>query len=140
MTKETIIEKLIDQGHITIPIADDILNKRPNYAQEIKSLHTDGTVNTKEAVILLSESTTILVNEPYIPPPNYIPPTGPSWPFWSIGPDIYCAPTETTGTPPTDLGHMAAINTVQPSPTSNSGSVGTDSTSRSTLTYNQDIP
>lgn len=104
MTKETIIERLLDQGHITIPIADDILNKRPNYAQEIESLHTDGPVNTKEAVILLSDSATILVNEPatilvndpYIPPPNYIPPTGPGMPFWQ-GSDIYCGSNDTTG-------------------------------------------
>lgn len=56
MTKESIIKRLIDQGHITIRRADVILNKKPLYADEIESLHTDGPVNTVEAVILLSDS------------------------------------------------------------------------------------
>jgi hypothetical protein len=103
MTKETIIERLLDQGHITIPSADVILNKKPDYVEIIESLHTDGPVNTEEAVILLNENpTTYTPTFPFMTPntfPTNVPPYGPDQPHWR-GPDIYCAPNETPGTPP----------------------------------------
>ena len=147
MTKETIIKRLLDQGHITIPSADVILNKKPDYVEIIESLHTDGPVNTEEAVILLSDPYYEAAKFPLgtYPPniqtfPDYPAPHGPSQPTWTW-PDIYCAPNETTGTPPNDLGNTtcntikypkgtSVINTDQPGPTGNNGSVGTDGTNK----------
>ena len=140
MTKETIVERLLDQGHITIPSADVILNKKPSYVEIIESLHTDGPVNTEEAVILLSDPYYESAKFPFGTPniqtfPDYPAPHGPGQPHWR-GPDIYCGTGDNTGTPPTDLGNTTTGNCdcnrtwCKDGPTGNSGSVGTDGTNR----------
>ena len=55
MTKESIIERLLEQGHIVIQCADRILNKKGDYLQDIQDLHRDGPISTKEAVLLLRD-------------------------------------------------------------------------------------
>ena len=55
MTKESIIERLLDQGHIVMTCADRILNKKAGYIQDLESLHCDGNINTKESIRLLTE-------------------------------------------------------------------------------------
>ena len=55
MTKESIIERLLDQGHIVMTCADRILNKKAGYIQDLESLHRDGNINTKESLRLLTE-------------------------------------------------------------------------------------
>ncbi len=55
MTKESIIERLLDQGHIVMTCADRILNKKAGYIQYLQSLHRDGNINTKESLRLLTE-------------------------------------------------------------------------------------
>ena len=55
MTKESIIERLIDQGHIVMSCAGRILNKKDEYIQDIEDLHRDGNINTRESMRLLTE-------------------------------------------------------------------------------------
>jgi hypothetical protein len=56
MTKESIIQRLIDQGHIVMTCADRILNKKAGYIQDLEDLHRDGPISTSEAVTLLSDA------------------------------------------------------------------------------------
>lgn len=58
MNKETIIKRLIDQGHVSITVADSILNKRDFYVTLITELHTDGNINAEETICLLNENPT----------------------------------------------------------------------------------
>ena len=127
MTKETIIERLLDQGHITIPSADVILNKKPDYVEIIESLHTDGPVNTEEAVILLSDPYYEPAKFPFGTPniqtfPCYPPPHDSGNPTWQV-PDINCEATES------ELEQGVPGTTIK-GPTGNCGSVGTDGTNR----------
>lgn len=55
MTKETIVTRLIDQGHIVMTTADRILNKRDGYVQDIQDLHRDGQISTAESITLLKD-------------------------------------------------------------------------------------
>ena len=56
MTKESIIERLLDQGHIVIACADRILNKKAGYIQDLERLyHAQGNINAKESLRLLTE-------------------------------------------------------------------------------------
>ena len=56
MTKESIIERLLDQGHIVIACADRILNKKAGYIQDIERIfHRDSNINTKESIRILTE-------------------------------------------------------------------------------------
>ena len=83
MTKESIIERLLDQGHIVIVCADRILNKKGEYLQDIEDLHRDGPISTSEAIVLMRD--TNLSENPYQQPIF-----APSYP-WT---------PDTTGTPP----------------------------------------
>jgi|TARA_R110000822_G_scaffold95813_1_gene218640 hypothetical protein len=56
MTKESIIQRLIDQGHIVMTCADRILNKKAGYIKDLEDLHRDGPISTSEAVTLLSDA------------------------------------------------------------------------------------
>jgi hypothetical protein len=53
MTKATIIERLLTQGHIAIACAGRILNKEAGYIQDLEDLHRDGNIDANESVILL---------------------------------------------------------------------------------------
>jgi hypothetical protein len=53
MTRNSIVERLLDQGHITITWADIILNLKDRCIGRITELHTDGNINTNEAVLLI---------------------------------------------------------------------------------------
>jgi hypothetical protein len=102
MNRESIIERLLNQGHITIKWADIILNKKERCIERITELHTDGNINTNEAVLLLNENVIvpiITIPDFSCPPPNmpYIPyPPGTGTP-----PNIWCQ-TTTDGTTPPD--------------------------------------
>tara|TARA_R110000796_G_scaffold42799_3_gene105434 strand:+ start:1050 stop:1358 length:309 start_codon:yes stop_codon:yes gene_type:complete len=56
MTKQNIIIRLIDQGHIVIACADRLLNAKDSYVEDIRDLHRDGPINTTEAVVLLAKA------------------------------------------------------------------------------------
>ena len=133
MTKETIVERLLDQGHITINWADIILNRKDRYIERITELHTDGNVTTIEAVCLLIDNpTTCTPSFPLGTPnmfPNYpplIPPYQPSDPNWKA-PDIYCGPADRYGIPLQDDGTDTKITDTGKYP-------------KTTTIYNQDIP
>ena len=88
MTKNTIVERLIDQGHIVMTTADRILNKRDGYVQDIQDLHRDGPISTAESIILLSD---------LVSPPVYIQPDIITYPYnpgtSGTPPSIYCQTT-----------------------------------------------
>ena len=54
MNRESIVERLLDQSHITIMWADIILNKKDRYIERVRELHEDGNINTTEAILLLN--------------------------------------------------------------------------------------
>ena len=55
MTKERIIERLLTQGHINMECASRILTKSDGWQTDIRLLHTDGNINIKESIRLLTE-------------------------------------------------------------------------------------
>lgn len=91
-SRNSIVERLLDQGHIVIVCADRILNKKGEYLQDIEDLHRDGPISTSEAVLLLSEDTSESIN-PYIQMPMHAPPI--QWDRDQTGspPQIYCQTT-----------------------------------------------
>jgi len=104
MDRESIIERLLDQGHITIKWADIILNKKERCIERITELHTDGNVNTNEAVLLLNENVVVpRITIPSFPfgTPNIMPNSPHPFPTWpdNIPPNVYC---QTTTAPNTD--------------------------------------
>ena len=55
MTKERIVERLLTQGHITMECASRILTRSAEWQTDIRLLHTDGNINIKESIRLLTE-------------------------------------------------------------------------------------
>lgn len=96
MTKDDIVSRLIDQGHIIIKTADRLINKKDNYEQDIQDLHRDGQISTAESIILLKDAD--LYIPPYFTQPDivtlphisypYNP--GPSTPGTGNPPNVYC--------------------------------------------------
>jgi len=132
MTKETIVERLVDQGHITINWADIILNRKDGYIERITELHTDGNVNTIEAVcLLISNPTTSTPSFPF-GTPNTFPSYPPLIPPYQPGqPNIYCGPADRYGIPLHDDGTDTKIT--------DTGKTTTKYPKTTTI-YNQDIP
>jgi hypothetical protein len=56
MTRESIVTRLLDQGHITIQWADILLNKKESCIERITELHTDCNISTIEVVFLINEN------------------------------------------------------------------------------------
>jgi len=54
--KHIIIERLLDQGHITIKIADVIINNKTGKADHISDLRGDSIISNSEALILLRDN------------------------------------------------------------------------------------
>lgn len=54
--KNIIIERLLDQGHITIKIADVIINNKTGKADHITDLRGDSIISNSEALILLRDN------------------------------------------------------------------------------------
>lgn len=54
--KDRIIERLLSEGHISIQMADIIINNKGNKAEIIANLKTDGIITNWEAVTLLKEN------------------------------------------------------------------------------------
>lgn len=67
MKKSEIIERLLEQGHIVVSCADRILNQRDGYLTDIKDLHRDGPISTKETVVLLGNGSNLLEMQPGAP-------------------------------------------------------------------------
>ena len=90
ISRNSIVERLLDQGHIVIVCADRILNKKGEYLQDIEDLHRDGPISTSEAIVLMRD--TNLSENPY-QQPMYAPPI--MWDRDTTGspPQIYCQTT-----------------------------------------------
>lgn len=54
--KHIIIERLLDQGHITIKIADVIINNKTGKADHVSDLRGDSIISNSEALILLRDN------------------------------------------------------------------------------------
>lgn len=54
--KNIIIERLLDQGHITIKIADVIINNKTGKADHVSDLRGDSIISNSEALILLRDN------------------------------------------------------------------------------------
>lgn len=82
--KHIIIEKLLNQGHITIGIADKILNNKAGKVQHIADLSHDRNITNSEALILLRDSEA--PSFPFgVPNQPVMPPTYPYNPFNTPG-------------------------------------------------------
>lgn len=87
LTKEEIVGRLLDQGHIVIQCADRILNHKGGYLTDIEDLRRDGNITTSEAIVLINDNPT--PTQP-IYPPN-VPNTDWTWdpnrtgnPYWQV--------------------------------------------------------
>ncbi len=95
--KDRIIERLLTEGHITIEMADAILNNKHGKTEIISDLATDGNITKLEAVTLLKEKEsgsyipnypiqTLSWNQPITHP--YVdwstPGTSPGQPTWTV--------------------------------------------------------
>lgn len=85
--KHIIIERLLDQGHITIKIADVIINNKTGKADHISDLKGDGIITNSEALTLLrdSEAPSFPFGVPNIPNQPVMPLTYPYNPFNTPG-------------------------------------------------------
>lgn len=72
--KDSIIERLLKNNHITILMADSLLNNRDEKTSIIKTILESGYINFSEAVTLLKDVETISI--PF-GTPNQINPTNP---------------------------------------------------------------
>ena len=54
--KHIIIERLLDQGHIKIKIADVIINNKTGKADHVSDLRGDSIISNSEALILLRDN------------------------------------------------------------------------------------
>tara|TARA_R110000868_G_scaffold177747_1_gene416796 strand:+ start:592 stop:915 length:324 start_codon:yes stop_codon:yes gene_type:complete len=106
MTKETIVTRLIDQGHIIIKTADSLLNKKDGYAQDIQDLHRDGQISTAESITLLKDAD--LYIPPYFTQPDIVTLPHISYPY-NPGPSIQ----DPTGNPPNVYCQSTTLDKIQ---------------------------
>ena len=96
--KDYIVERLITQGHITIEMADILLNDRLEKSSLIADLKRDGQISVVEAITLLKDGNAPIQAQPFqtFPSMPYMPqhPINPGTgsPFWYT--------TTTSGTKP----------------------------------------
>ena len=57
--KNNIIERLLNEGHITIKMADVLLNNRTNKVDYISDLKNEGIITNMEAITLLRNDETL---------------------------------------------------------------------------------
>ena len=88
MNKETIIKRLIDQGHLRVWNAASILNLVDDYVNLVDGLHTIGNINTEEAICLLNKNPTEFIESLTLSPQAW-PPAEPGDNDWQA-PDITC--------------------------------------------------
>lgn len=78
--KDQIIERLLNQGHITIEMADILINNRLEKSTLIAELNRDGQIDVKESIILLRDEEPSIGFNPIMPPSMpYQPPFQPDW-------------------------------------------------------------
>lgn len=67
MTRNSIAQRLYEQGHIVLRMVDIILNKRTGYVQHLEDLLRDGQINTQETILLIGDDS-VEFNNPYMQP------------------------------------------------------------------------
>jgi|SaaInl74LU_5_DNA_1037368.scaffolds.fasta_scaffold13869_5 hypothetical protein len=91
--KDQIIERLLNQGHITIEMADILINNRLEKSTLIAELNRDGQINIKESIILLRDEEPYMGFNPIMPPSMPFKPYQPDWtydphrtgqPWWTV--------------------------------------------------------
>lgn len=88
--KDRIIERLLSEGHITIQMADIIINNKGNKAEIIADLKHDSIITSLEAVILLRDNEAYPI--PFEVPHQTFPimptmpwqPYNPGNPYWHV--------------------------------------------------------
>ena len=63
--KDYIVERLITQGHITIEMADILLNDRLEKSSLIADLKRDGQISVVEAITLLKDGNAPIQAQPF---------------------------------------------------------------------------
>lgn len=94
--KDQIIERLLNQGHITIEMADILINNRLEKSTLIAELNRDGQIDVKESIILLRDEEPSISFNPIMPPPSmpYQPPYVPG--TWTGDPNVGPVFTQTS--------------------------------------------
>ena len=83
--KDQIVERLLTEGHITINMADSLLNDRLEKTSTVALLREDSIISVQEAVILLKDNHELY--QPSFPPMPAMPPfpTNPYQPPFTPG-------------------------------------------------------
>jgi len=89
--KDIIIERLLMQGHITVSMADQILNNKSEKVSIIMDLSQDSIIDHRETIILLKNEECYFQqpqmpsqpfpSQPYNPP---FQPYNPNSPYWHV--------------------------------------------------------
>ena len=88
--KDQIVLRLLEQGHITVSMADSLLNNLLEKTSIITQLREDGIISTQETITLLKEEDHVTF--PQIPTMPYKPyqpdwtydPYRPGQPWWTV--------------------------------------------------------
>lgn len=88
--KDQIVARLLEQGHITVGMADTLLNNQLEKTSIVTQLREDGIISIQETIILLKETDQVVI--PQIPTMPYKP-YSPDWtydpnrtgqPWWTV--------------------------------------------------------
>lgn len=90
MTRNSIAQRLYDQGHVVLHMIDTILNKRTGYIQNLENLLRDGQISTQEAILLIGDDSTEF-NNPHIQ--HIVPPAPLGYPDTKWPNPVYCQTT-----------------------------------------------
>ena len=84
--KDLIVERLLEQGHITIAMADALLNNLIEKTRIVTDLTGDGIITNTEAIILLKENDQVVYYPPIQPQVPTMPwqPYSPGNPHWHV--------------------------------------------------------
>ena len=88
--KDQIVARLLEQGHITVGMADTLLNNQLEKTSIVTQLREDGIISIQETITLLKESDQVVFPpvptmpyKPYQPDWTYDP-HRPGQPWWTV--------------------------------------------------------
>jgi len=85
MNRDSVIKRLLEQGHVTVHVAGDIINRTDFYMERINSLYIDGNIDASEVILLINEGSPLLYSHyPKIPPNQFNPTCSTFLPTYSI--------------------------------------------------------
>lgn len=88
--KDQIVSRLLEQGHITVDMADTLLNNQLGKSRIVAELRGDGIISIHETIILLKETDQLVFPQmPAMPYKPYQPdwtydPFRPGQPWWTV--------------------------------------------------------